>query len=345
MNNILITTTNSIEGSVIGKYLGIVSTNIVVGTNLFSDFAASFTDFFGGQSGTYQRKLQLIYRDAISDLSSKALNIGANCILGLHIDFDEVSGKNKSMFMVSLVGTAVIIDNKKKEVIKNYPDTVSAEYLINECLKRKYLKKFVEENPSTEEWEYILSHDMPELANILYKLYIKSCAPFGTEAQKLTRQNFPIYFSKLEYGQAVQVVYADVESVPKESFQLIKDFNLFNAEVISKLIHESKLEIAIWLLSTNKSTYIKNDLPSMKQILEDFKKLPNKGAIEMIKGGLLSKDTQKYICPNGHKNSSDAEFCEECHKNIKGLSLKELSAITDFAEKVETLEQIFASRQ
>lgn len=39
----IVTTTNSIEGYTIRKYLGVVNANVVIGTNLFSDIAASLT--------------------------------------------------------------------------------------------------------------------------------------------------------------------------------------------------------------------------------------------------------------------------------------------------------------
>lgn len=95
MKDIFITTTNSIENAIIDKYLGIVSINKVIGTNFFSDFDASITDIFGGNSGTYQRKLNLIYKQSIESLSEKARMCGANGIIGLHIDFDEISGKGE----------------------------------------------------------------------------------------------------------------------------------------------------------------------------------------------------------------------------------------------------------
>jgi uncharacterized protein YbjQ (UPF0145 family) len=37
----------------------------------------------------------------------KAEKLGADAVVGLKMDFGEVSGKDKSMFMVSAVGTAV----------------------------------------------------------------------------------------------------------------------------------------------------------------------------------------------------------------------------------------------
>lgn len=105
--NILVTTTNTLESYKIQKYLGIVSTNVVNGTGIFSDFKASLTDIFGGRSGTYQRKLRKMYQEAIDELSEEAIALGADAIVGLKIDYSEISGKDTQMFMISAVGTAV----------------------------------------------------------------------------------------------------------------------------------------------------------------------------------------------------------------------------------------------
>ena len=105
----IITTTNNIEDYTIKQYLGVVNSNVVIGTNLFSDLTASLTDIFGGRSGTYKSKLDAIYNDVMYELKRKAKSLNADAILGLSIDFDEISGGGKSMFMVSASGTAVKI--------------------------------------------------------------------------------------------------------------------------------------------------------------------------------------------------------------------------------------------
>ena len=68
----VITTTNSIENATIEKYLGVVTTNLVIGTGFFSDFTAQLTDFFGGMSGTYRRQMDELYQRAYDALSLKA---------------------------------------------------------------------------------------------------------------------------------------------------------------------------------------------------------------------------------------------------------------------------------
>jgi uncharacterized protein YbjQ (UPF0145 family) len=58
--NVLISTTPDLDGHEITQYLEVVSAHVVAGTGLFSDVAASFSDVFGGRSGSYQKQLRQI---------------------------------------------------------------------------------------------------------------------------------------------------------------------------------------------------------------------------------------------------------------------------------------------
>jgi uncharacterized protein YbjQ (UPF0145 family) len=143
---VITTSTNSIENAEIEKYIELISTNVVIGTNFFSDFGASFTDFFGGFSDSYQNKLQKIYKVAIDNLKLKATSIGANAILGLKIDFDEISGKGKSMFMISALGTAVLIKQKKENIESKHVNNISIvsnEKLEQEVARRLIISNFI----------------------------------------------------------------------------------------------------------------------------------------------------------------------------------------------------------
>lgn len=105
----ILTTTHTIAGYKIDKYIGLVNANQVVGANFLADFFASFSDVFGGNSGAYRERLDGLYKGIKDVLEKKASSLGANAILGIHIDFDEISGKGKSMFMITAYGTAVEI--------------------------------------------------------------------------------------------------------------------------------------------------------------------------------------------------------------------------------------------
>lgn len=106
---VIVTTTNAVEGYRITRYLAPIASNIVAGTGLFSDFVASFSDVFGGRSETYQRQLSDMYARAVKELQRQGGDVGANCVVGATFDFGEIAGKGMQMFMLSAVGTPVVI--------------------------------------------------------------------------------------------------------------------------------------------------------------------------------------------------------------------------------------------
>ncbi|HEX8430857.1 MAG TPA: heavy metal-binding domain-containing protein [Longimicrobium sp.] len=111
----LISTTSTLQGYEIAEYLGPVSVHVVAGTNLVSDFFAGVSDIFGGRSSSYQSQLSALYRDATEQLRREAEGIGADAVVGLAIDFDELSAQGKSMFMLNAVGTAVRLSARVAE--------------------------------------------------------------------------------------------------------------------------------------------------------------------------------------------------------------------------------------
>ncbi|GEM_PF-835019 len=111
----IITTSPIIENRTITEYLGPIISNEVLGVNVISDSIASFSDFFGGSSGTYRNKLEDLKRTVLSDLEKQALKLGADAIVGFCIVFNEISGKGKQMFMATATGTAVKLGQNRWE--------------------------------------------------------------------------------------------------------------------------------------------------------------------------------------------------------------------------------------
>lgn len=102
----IMTTTFSVEGSAIEEYLGIVTGEAVMGTNVFKDIGASFRDFFGGRSSGYEEELLQAKEIALKELGDRAKRLGANGIVGIDLDYQTV-GESGSMLMVTASGTAV----------------------------------------------------------------------------------------------------------------------------------------------------------------------------------------------------------------------------------------------
>ena len=104
----ILTTTPTIEGQPIKQYLGIVTSETIIGANAIKDFMAGLTDFFGGRSSTYEKVLIEAKDSALAELQQRATQKGANAIVGIDLDYETV-GATGGMLMVTVSGTAVVI--------------------------------------------------------------------------------------------------------------------------------------------------------------------------------------------------------------------------------------------
>ena len=102
----LYTTTESVQGREIAEYLGVVTGQAIYGANVIRDFLAGVRDVVGGRAGAYESVLQDGTEQAMADMRMHAENMGANAILAISIDYEAV-GKDTSMLMVAITGTAV----------------------------------------------------------------------------------------------------------------------------------------------------------------------------------------------------------------------------------------------
>ena len=103
------TTTPSVEGKRIIEYKGIVFGEVISGVNFVKDIAASFSNFFGGRSESYEKELIQARESAIKEMEKRAETLGANAVVGVDIDY-EVLGADNGMLMVTASGTAVIVE-------------------------------------------------------------------------------------------------------------------------------------------------------------------------------------------------------------------------------------------
>ena len=102
-------TTPTIEGKSIQDYHGVVTGEAILGANVFKDIFASIRDIVGGRSAAYERELQKAREIAFDEMEKKAAGLGANAIVGIDIDYETVGDKG-SMLMVSVSGTAVVLE-------------------------------------------------------------------------------------------------------------------------------------------------------------------------------------------------------------------------------------------
>jgi len=106
----IVTTTPTIEGHRISRYVGIVTGEAIIGANVVSDFFARVRDIVGGRAGAYESKLADARTIAMQDMEAAAVKLGANAIVGIDLDY-EVLGESNGMLIVTVSGTAVIVND------------------------------------------------------------------------------------------------------------------------------------------------------------------------------------------------------------------------------------------
>lgn len=106
----IVSTTHTVEGREIAEYRGIVTGEAILGTNIFRDIFAGIRDIVGGRSSSYETVLREARETALSELQEEARQLGANAVIGIDIDYENIStGSSGSMLMVSASGTAVVV--------------------------------------------------------------------------------------------------------------------------------------------------------------------------------------------------------------------------------------------
>lgn len=103
-----ITTTPTIEGRRIQRYVGIVTGEAILGANIFKDLFAGIRDIVGGRSAVYEEELRRARTIALTELRQAAADLGANAVVGVDLDYETV-GKG-TMLMVTVSGTAVVVE-------------------------------------------------------------------------------------------------------------------------------------------------------------------------------------------------------------------------------------------
>lgn len=106
----LVTTTHSVEGRKISRYLGLVTGEAIIGANIVKDFFAGIRDVVGGRAGAYEQGLREAKSVALKEMIEQAHRLGAHAVIGVDLDYETI-GANGSMLMVSANGTAVIFEN------------------------------------------------------------------------------------------------------------------------------------------------------------------------------------------------------------------------------------------
>ena len=102
-------TTETAPNLNITKRIEIVTAECAFGMKIFKDLFAGVRDIVGGRSKAVQNTLRDSRRTALYELKKEAYEVGANAVVGVDLDYMEMSSSG-SMVLLVASGTAVIIE-------------------------------------------------------------------------------------------------------------------------------------------------------------------------------------------------------------------------------------------
>jgi uncharacterized protein YbjQ (UPF0145 family) len=109
----IVLTTETAPNLNITKRIEIVTAECAFGMNVFKDLFAGIRDIVGGRSKAVQDTMRDSRRTALYELKKEAHAVGANAVVGVDLDYVELSAAG-SMVMLVASGTAVVIAGQQE---------------------------------------------------------------------------------------------------------------------------------------------------------------------------------------------------------------------------------------
>lgn len=106
----ILLTTETAPNLNITKRIEIVTAECAFGMNIFKDLFAGVRDIVGGRSEAVQKTMRDSRKTALYELKVEADLVGANAVVGVDLDYVELSSSG-GMVMLVASGTAVVIED------------------------------------------------------------------------------------------------------------------------------------------------------------------------------------------------------------------------------------------
>jgi uncharacterized protein YbjQ (UPF0145 family) len=107
---IIVTTSNDVEGHRITRYLGVVRGIVVRSTGFSKSFVGAFKSLAGGNIQEYIEVCEAARHEAYSQMLAHAAELGASAIIGMRYDATEFS---QGVTEVLAYGTAVELTSRE----------------------------------------------------------------------------------------------------------------------------------------------------------------------------------------------------------------------------------------
>ena len=285
---------------------------------------------------------------ALSEIKSEALKKGANAILCLKMDLDEISGANKSMFMISVYGSAVKL---KDSVLKSSND-INIDELSSEEIhitkKRNQLKSILKQDNNVSDKIYL--ENLVEY-NVWDKEISKAVLQEFNSSNDLESKEFTEkIITAIPIEDIENYLYVHFPNIKKQLWDSVKTvlinrgwFNYnFLIQHLGKQNHITRFR-ALQLCIISKDTYSESDALKIKS-LSEFISNEFDSDIPLKEVPSLVGNKNIKICPNClTQRKANNDYCE-CSANSYGLnpySLTPDKIARDLRETARAIEDSF----
>lgn len=357
---IQVTTTDRLEGWEVARYLGPVSVHLVAGVSILSDFFASFNDVFGGRSGAYGGELARLYGEAADALARKARLMGANGIVGLRIDFDEVGpGGGGGMFMLNAIGTAVSVRRPpapgEEELAGplRVPALEMDVLVRREMLLREVASGMVRLTPET--WLFAMEHRVAEFGDAALGSMV---GQYPDETARRTVEGAASrFFAALDPEDAIPWLYlglvrdrGDGSDPQVRAFcvRAIHELNLLDfGRVAALLAGASPVErrMALQVATANTQAYGPGEIGQLAALHQQIRAaFPARWEPAQKRGFLGTGAREVWKCPCGEHPEAGAPHCPGCLTDTYGLRPSEANrdaVLAQIEARMAVLRQAF----
>jgi hypothetical protein len=268
----------------------------------------------------YQGKLNRINERALSLIQERAAARGANAVVGLRVDHDEISGGGKSMLMVTAMGTAVTCQELKTEIsnIGENPKAITAEEL-SIMMRRQKLAAEAAENrldDSEDTWQFIIENQVREVAvNVLSKI------PNLPEPNLYrVRQYFSALAPEVAKPFLYEALVGDWQLYPF-ALDLIKRNGLFDSVWIRQLMKspdERTKRLALQAVDADQMYYEKATIDEFEALKADIQTSFTRAKVVIKEKGFLSSSKEVWECSCGRQVELD-KACGHCKTTFTDL--------------------------
>ena len=354
-HGVLLTTTSILDGWRVDEYVGPVSSQFVIGTGLFTDYFASWTDLFGAHSRAYQDKLERINTEALEMIAEKAHRLRANVVLGLRVDHDEISGSGKSMLMVTASGTAARAT--RLGGVRPSDDDVSAKGIPAARYRALRARQDIISRArdgslewfSPEIWRSLLDQQIHEVSDDLLTYLDARIRASRPDEEDSFCMRISDYYTSLSHEVAVPLLYRAMNRTPpiaKRALQVLKELDGFEPDIIQDILAESKDELqrarSISAVECDLPYYHATDRARIAALAAVLPTAFHDADVHEEKG--LIHKRRAWTCANGHAVSAKEDCCSICTADRRGFEsgfLTPEEAMRELERKMELLEQHF----